>query len=156
MIYAYLYIVPTKSYTNALMQFEETLLILEESISDDVFSNQTSSLHISRLKQFYSPQFDFEHSESGSYFHSALVCLNSKFIEFDNQNTLPVSNEFKKSLSYILEISSLSLNISINKSRLTECLILLAELWDLGSTLDISKLLSQSIHKMRHNLQQSL
>ena len=137
------------------MQLEETLLILEESISEESLSKITSTLHISRLKQLYSPQFDFEHSESGSYFHSALVCVNSKFIDTHAETRLPVSDVFMQSLSCILEISTLSLNISINKFRLTECLLSLAETWGLNSTLDISILLTQSLHSMRHNLQQS-
>ncbi len=143
------------SQHSAFLQLEETLLILEESISYDVFSNSASTIHISRLKQFYSPQFDFEHSESGSYFHSALICVNARFVESDAQYVLPLSDIFKQSLAYILQISTLSLNVSLNKTKLTDCLILLAELWGLSTTLDISNLLSQSIHNMRHNLQQS-
>ena len=138
---------------NAFMQLEETLLILEESISSEALSNITYTLHITRLKQFYSPQFDFEHSETGSYFHSALICVYTKFID-DPEYSLPLSDIFRQSLSYVIEISTLSLNISVNKSRLTECLISLAEIWDLGTTLDISVLLSQALHKMRQNLLQ--
>ena len=139
---------------NAFMQLDETLLILEESISCEALSNITCTIHIARLKQFYSPQFDFEHSETGSYFHSALVCIHSKFID-DSEYSLPLSDIFKQSLSYAIEISTLSLNISVNKTRLTEHLISLAEIWDLSTTLDISTLLSQVLHKMRHDLLQS-
>ena len=140
---------------NAFLQLEETLQILEESIKVDAVSNQISLHHIQRLKQLYSPLFNFEHSETGSYYYSAIKCVCVDYTDTDAKFDLPLSHEFKQSLNYLLTISLLSLNLSLNKSQLTEQLLLLSELWELNSTLDIPTLLLQTLTHMRLNLYES-
>ena len=54
-----------------ILVLEETLFILEECLQGDnslLLNSTVVSHHIQVLKKFYSPGFDFDYSETGSYF----------------------------------------------------------------------------------------
>ena len=140
------------SSSNHILQLEETLQILEESIQHDAFSTSSTKQHIQRLKSFYSPRFDFEFSESGSYYYAALHCVCDRYLNDDCKHNVFLSSEFKQSLSCLLEISRLSLNSKNHQTSIVEELLLLAKLWGLNETLDIPTLLLQALVKMRSNL----
>ena len=134
---------------NALLQLEESLQILEELIQ---CNNRATSSYIKRLKQFYSPQFDFEHSESGSYYYAALKCLSINYIEKDAIYRLPLSCRFKDSLQTLLDIALLNIDSPNNNSVAADKLVELATLWEFNSTLDIANLIIQTLQGMRADL----
>lgn len=137
---------------SAILQLEETLQILEESLHHNVFSDSTATQHIQRLKQFYSPRFDLEHSESGSYHYAALQCISAYYLEDDAVYQLPLSSIFKESLCLMLEINLLTLDGKRHNNEITEKLLALAELWSLNTILDMPTLLLQTHIMMRSNL----
>ena len=136
----------------AVLQLEETLLILEESLQHNIFYNSIEKRYIKRLKQFYSPHFDIEHSETGSYYFATLQCIKSYYLDAECNYRIPMSEKFKVSMHHLLEINSRTLETRNNQSRMTEQLLLLSELWDLHDTLDIADLLVNALIKMRGDL----
>ena len=137
-----------------VLKLEETFMILEECLKCDDTPFPSSTIkphHVQRLKDFYSPQFDFEYSESGSYFYAALKVVSA--INFKSESPeFYFSDQFKRSLEYLLQISLLSLDYQRNQHRLTEQLILLADLWGLHDTLDMQLLIINVLSKMRAEL----
>ena len=114
-----------------ILRLEETFMILEECLKSDDSPFPNSSIkshHIQRLKDFYSPQFDFEYSESGSYFYAALQVLYTNSVQSEITKVRNFSTRFRSSLKYLLEISLLSLDYQNNQHRITEQLILLSDL----------------------------
>ena len=138
--------------SDAYLQLEETLLILEDSLQHDVYYNSLEKRYIKRLKQLYSPGFDIEHSETGSYYHATLQCIKALYLDSDCVYHLSLSNNFKASMEYLLEINYYTLNTNRHHSKLTECLLSLSQLWGLHGTLDIADLLAQTLIKMRADL----
>jgi|GEM_PF-1794731 len=136
----------------ALLQLEETLLILEESLQHPPFQDSTSKRHISRLKQLYSPLFDFEHSESGSYYYAALQCIKATYIDDDAIYKLPLSSLFVNSILSLLELSTLSLDTKINKNSITETLLNLASLYSLRDSDDMADLITSVVRKLRTDI----
>ena len=139
----------TLTTPSAILQLEETLLILEESLQQPTLDNTIQKKHISRLKQLYSPLFDFEHSESGSYYYAALQCIKASYIDDEAKYTLSLSPLFVKSVLCLLEINTLSLDTKRNKNAITEAFLTLAELWDLHKSHDMADLLTHVISHMR-------
>ncbi len=137
---------------SAFLQLEETLLILEESLQHNLFYNSIEKRYIKRLKQFYSPQFDIEHSETGSYYFATLQCIKLFYLDVDSIYKIPISDNFKTSMHHLLEINAHTLDTRNNQSRMTEQLLILSELWGLQDTLDIADLLVNTLIKMRSNL----
>lgn len=138
--------------SSAFLQLEETLHILEDSLQHNVFYNSLEKQYIKRLKQLYSPLFDIEHSETGSYYHATLQCIKSLYLETDSVYQISLSAKFKTSMSYVIDINSYTLDTKNHRSKITECLLSLSELWGLQSTLDIADLLVQALTKMRADL----
>ena len=138
--------------STALLQLEESLLILEESLQRPAFQNATNKKHIQRLKQFYSPLFDFEHSESGSYYYATLRCIKSTYLDDDAIYHLPLSPLFIQTIYCLLEINTLSLDTKRNKNGIAEALIKLANLWDLHNTNDIADLIMDVVSKLREDV----
>lgn len=140
---------PSTDKTSALLQLEETLIILEESLQQPTLSDSISKKHIARLKQMYSPLFDFEHSESGSYYYAALQCIKSSYIDEETRYDVSVPPLFIKSILYLLEINTLSLDIKRNQSGITEAFLMLSDLWNLQNSYDMADLLLHVIANMR-------
>lgn len=138
--------------STALLQLEETLLILEESLKPQPIYHTSNKKHIYRLKQMYSPLFDFEHSESGSYYYATLRCIKATYIDDDAIHKLPLSSLFIKSILCLLEINTLSLNTKRNKNGITEALLDLADLWDLHDSLDMADLLMTVVSNLRQDI----
>lgn len=138
--------------STAFLQLEETLHILEGSLQHDVYYNSLEKGYIKRLKQLYSPQFDIEHSETGSYYHATLQCIKSLYLDSECVYQISLSKRFKVSMNYLLEINSYTLDSSNHHSELTECLLSLSELWGLQGTLDMADLLVQTLINMRTDL----
>ena len=137
--------------SSALLQLEETLLILEESLEFPAFQNATNKKHIQRLKQFYSPLFDFEHSESGSYYYATLRCIKSTYLDEDATYKLSLSPLFTSTILCLLEINTLSLDTKRNKNGITDALVKLANLWGLHNTNDIADLIIAVVSKLRED-----
>ena len=137
---------------NALLQLEESLQILEELIQCDARDSRATSSYIKRLKQFYSPQFNFEYSESGSYYFAALKCLSINYLETDAIYSLPLSRRFQDSLQTLLDIALLNVDSPTNNSVAAEKLVELASFWGFNSTLDIANLIIQTLQEMRAEL----
>ncbi len=138
--------------SSAFLQLEETLHILEDSLQHNVFYNSLEKQYIKRLKQLYSPRFDIEHSETGSYYHATLQCIKALYLGVDSVYQIALSEKFKTSMSYLVDINSYTLDTNNHQSKITESLLSLSELWDLQSTLDIADLLVQALIKMRADL----
>lgn len=136
----------------ALLQLEETLLILEESLQHPSYQNSTSKRHISRLKQLYSPLFDFEHSESGSYYYATLQCIKATYIDYEATYKLPLSSLFVDSILCLLEISTLSLDTKRNKNSITETLLNLASLNNLSDSDDMADLITSVVRNLRTDI----
>ena len=136
----------------ALLQLEETLLILEESMQFPTLQNSISKRHISRLKQLYSPLFDFEHSESGSYYYATLQCIKATYIDDDATYKLSLSSLFVNSILCLLEISTLSLDTKRNKNGITETLLKLASLNSLSDSDDMADLITSVVRKLRNDI----
>lgn len=134
---------------DAIFQLEETLLILEESLQYPSLQSGANKKHIYRLKQLYSPLFDFEHSDSGSYYYAALQCIKSTYMGEDARYKLPLPPLFVDSLFYLIEINTLSLDTQRNKNGITEALLKLADRWELHHSHDIADLLTHVISQMR-------
>jgi len=136
----------------ALLQLEETLQILEDSLQRNVFYNSLDKYYIKRLKQLYSPRFDIEHSESGSYYHATLQCIKALYLDHDAIYQLSLSTKFITSMNYLLEINFYVLDTNTHHSKMTETLLSLSELWGLQSTLDIADLIAQTLIQLRADL----
>ena len=140
---------------SAVLQLEETLLILEESLQENVFFNSAEKHYIKRLKQLYSTRFDIEHSESGSYYYATLQCIKLLYLDEGCIHQIPMSNRFKLSMHYLLDINNQTLASMKNQSIITEQLLSLSELWELHDTFDIADLLVSTLAKMRKDLNNS-
>ena len=138
--------------SSAFLQLEETLHILEDSLQHDVYYNSLEIRYIKRLKQLYSPRFDIEHSETGSYYHATLQCIKALYLDSECVYQISLSKKFKASMNYLLEITTYTLDTNSHHSKLTESLLSLSELWELQDTLDIADLLVQTLVKMRTDL----
>ena len=143
---------PLSSTSVAVLQLEETLLILEESLAQPSLSHTNNKKHISRLKQFYSPLFDFEHSESGSYYYATLQCVKATYIDDNAIYKLPLSTLFIDSILCLLEINTLSLDTKRNSRGITEALLNLARLWNLHHQQDMADLISNVIACLRRDI----
>ncbi|MDW3096006.1 MAG: hypothetical protein R8G33_10065 [Gammaproteobacteria bacterium] len=137
---------------SAVLQLEETLLILEESLQHNVFYNSIEKRYIKRLKQFYSPYFDIEHSETGSYYFATLQCIKLFYLDAERPYRIPLSDKFITSMHHLFEINIHTLDARNNQSGMTEQLLFLSEIWELHDTLDIADLLVNTLIKMRSNL----
>lgn len=134
---------------------EETLFILQECLQVDRSCFPASTIenhHIQKLKTFYSPRFDFDHSESGSYFFATLQSIHVCFIDKNADYKISLSRNFKISLECLLDISMLSMNYRKNKHIVIEQLISLSGIWGLNTTLDIQSLIIQILEEMRADL----
>ena len=133
------------------LKLEETLLILQECLLHTPSTLPLTPIageYIDRLKTFYSPQFDFDHSESGSFFFAALRSVQATFIDKDSPSHIPLSDNFIQSIEYLLEISMLSLSYRTNRSAIVEQLITLSNLWKLNRTLDMRSVIVQVLGHM--------
>ena len=137
---------------SAILQLEESLQILEELIQCNPYDNKAITLYIQRLKQFYSPHFDFEYSESGSYYYAALKCLSVNYLEEDAKFNVSLSHSFHHSLKLLIEINLLNLDPRKNQSVIIEKLVTLATFWNLNTTLDMPDLIIQVLKEMRTDL----
>ena len=140
--------------SSPILQLEETLLILEESLQQPALDHRVQQKHIIRLKQFYSPLFDFEHSETGSYYYAALQCIKATYLDEDALYSLPLSPLFIDSLLCLIKINMLSLDTRRNKNGITEALLDLAELWGLQHSHDMAELLTSVVGNMRKQVTQ--
>ena len=134
-----------------LLTIEETLTNLDECLDNDRRSTQQ---HIQTLKTFYSPLFDFDYSESGSYYYAGLRSLCHHYIEQPVAD-LNLSDAFKHSLITLEQVSLLSLDRQKNHSALTDQLLALADVWQLNQTMDVPELIQQALRKMRYDVIQS-
>ncbi len=141
-----------QSSISAILQLEETLLILHECLHAPNLNNLQTKKHIARLKQLYSPLFDFEHSESGSYYCATLQCIKYTYLDKDAKFNLPLPPLFTKSILCLLDINTLSLDTKKNNSSITEALLCLAALWDLHESMDMADLISEVLVKMRSQI----
>lgn len=132
-----------------ILQLEESLQILEELIYCNPNDRKLITLYIQRLKQFYSPEFDFEHSESGSYYYAAIKCISLKYIENKLTSHISLSQRFQDSLSLLLEINMCNFDTRNNNTSAVDKLISLASLWELNTTLDIPDLMIEVLREMR-------
>ena len=137
---------------SAYLQLEETLHILEDSLQYNLFYYSLEKQYIKRLKQLYSPRFDIEHSETGSYTYAALQCINVFYLDYESIYKITLSDKFIASMNFLLDINAYTLDTSNHQSKLTESLLSLSELWRLESTLDIADLLVQTLILMRVDL----
>ena len=135
-----------------ILKLEETLTILEELLAND---QHVTRQHIQQLKVFYSPLFDFDYSESGSYFYAAVKSLCLHHEEPADESGLILSEHFKNSLTRLEKIAMLSLNRQKNQSAFVSELLAMANLWDLNQTLDVSDMLQQVLRAMRYDAIQS-
>ncbi len=140
--------------SSPILQLEETLLILEESLQQPALDHRVQQKHIIRLKQFYSPLFDFEHSETGSYYYAALQCIKATYLDEDALYSLPLSPLFIDSLLCLIKINMLSLDTRRNKNGITEALLDLSELWGLQHSHDMAELLTSVVGNMRKQVTQ--
>lgn len=134
-----------------LLTIEETLTILEECLNHN---NHGSQQHIQTLKTFYSPVFDFDYSESGSFFYAGVKSLYQHAIELSSTN-LMLSDTFKESLITLEKVSLLMLDQQKNQSALTNQLLQLSSVWQLNQTLDVPDLIQQALRKMRYDVMQT-
>lgn len=134
-----------------LLTIEETLTILEECLNH---SNHGSQQHIQTLKTFYSPLFDFDYSESGSFFYAGVKSLYHHTIERSSTDII-FSASFKHSMVSLEKISLLILDRQKNQSALTNELLQLASVWQLNQTLDVPDLIQQALCKMRYDVMQT-
>jgi len=140
--------------SSPILPLEETLLILEESLQQPALDHRVQQKHIIRLKQFYSPLFDFEHSETGSYYYAALQSIKATYLDEDALYSLPLSPLFIDSLLCLIKINMLSLDTRRNKNGITEALLDLAELWGLQHSHDMAELLTSVVGNMRKQVTQ--
>lgn len=134
-----------------LLKLEETLLILEELLVND---QKHVRQHIQRLKVFYSPLFDFDHSESGSYFYAAIKSLCHYYLAFDTTSVI-LSERCQTSLTLLEKVSLLSLDRRKNHTTLVSELLTLASLWQLEHSLDVSDMLRHVLAAMRYDAMRS-
>ena len=139
----------------SVLQLEESLIILEECLQFDnsPFPNSSiNSFHIERLKEFYSPGFDFEYSESGSYVYAALRVISAHYLEEQALYQISFSEKFRCSLEYLIDVSLLSTAYRSNRHAVNDKLVALAELWDLQNITDMDHLLITVLARMRIEL----
>ena len=137
---------------NYILQLEESLQILEELLQCDSDDRRAITCYIKRLKQFYSPQFDFEHSESGSYYYAALKCLSINYLDSDAVYNVSMSVLFKDSLQTLMDIALHNVDSPSNKTIAINKLVELASLWGFNSTFDMVNLIVQILQAMRTDL----
>ncbi len=130
----------------AVLQLEEILHTLEDSLQHNVLYNSYEKQYIQRLKQLYSPRFDIEHSETGSYYHAILQCIKTLYLDSESVYHIFLSVKFKTSMNYLLKLNSYTLDTNNHHSQLTENLLSLSELWSLQSTLEYRRLIGASTH----------
>jgi len=138
-------------FSSDLLTIEETLTILEECLNHNSHGTQQ---HIQTLKTFYSPVFDFDYSESGSFFYAGVKSLCHHTIERSSTDLI-LSGAFKQSLITLEKVSLLILDRQKNQSALTNQLLQLAAVWQLNQTLDVPDLIQQAISKMRYDVMQT-
>ena len=141
--------------SEGLLQLEESLIILEECLQSDHSpfpSTSINSFHIERLKKFYSPRFDFEFSESGSYIYATLRMISVYYLEEEAIYSISFSERFKDSLECLLDISMLSTAYRSNQQAITEKLVTLATLWGLQHISDMESLITTVLANMRIDL----
>ena len=139
----------------AILALEETLQILEECIQENALDLTLTPVicsHIQRLKSLYSPEFDFEHSESGSYFYAAIRCSGDCFLSAQSKNPVPLSDKFRDSFAILQDISLLSLSYKKSKLALSEKFMSLSELWGLRRTMNVQQTLIAALSEMRTDL----
>lgn len=138
--------------TNPILVLEETLIILEECLQGDkslVLDSVIVSNHMQTLKNYFSPEFDFDYSETGSYFYAALNGINKYYIGPDAVYQLPLSVKFTDSLQHLTQISRLSINYRSYKQTIIDHLLALSAIWDLQQTMDMRMLILQTLSLMR-------
>ncbi len=145
----------SRADTNSILVLEETLFILEECLQGDnslVLDAPIVSHHIQTLKNCYSPEFDFDYSETGSYFFAALSAIDRCYIGADTLYQLPLSDKFTESLHHLLHISRLSINYRSYNQTIIDHLLTLANLWSLQQSLDMRLLILQTLSLMRSEI----
>ena len=138
--------------SSPLLALEETLFILEECLQGDnslLLDSPIVSDHIQTLKSCYSPEFDFDFSETGSYFFAALSAIDRCYIGANTLYKLPLSEKFTKSLHHLLHISRLSINYRSYNQTIVDHLLSLANLWNLQHAMDMRVLILQTLSLMR-------
>ena len=137
---------------NPILLLEETLFILEECLQGDnslLLDSPIVSKHIQTLKICYSPEFDFDYSETGSYFFAALSAIDRCYIGPDTRYQFPLSDKFIESLQHLLHISRLSINYRSYNQTIIDHLLTLANLWNLHHAMDMRVLILQTLSLMR-------
>ena len=145
------------AYTESTLVLEETLFILEECLQGDnslLLDSPIVSNHIQTLKNCYSPEFDFDYSETGSYFFAALSAIDRCYIGADTLYQLPLSEKFNESLHHLLQISRLSINYRSYNQTIIDHLLTLANLWNLQHSMDIRLLILQTLSLMRSEIKE--
>lgn len=143
------------SNDDLVLMLEESLFILEECLQRDNSLLQDPiivSHHIQTLKRFYSPDFDLDFSESGSYFYAALLSIDNCYVSPGAIYHIPLSIRFKNSLEGLLHISRLSINFRMHRYEIIERLQSLSSLWKLHNTMDMQLLILQALTLMRSDL----
>ena len=143
------------SNDDLVLMLEESLFILEECLQRDNSLLQDPiivSHHIQTLKRFYSPDFDLDYSESGSYFYAALLSIDNCYVDPGAIYHTPLSSRFINSLQRLLHMSRLSLNFRMHRCEIIEQLQSLSSLWKLHSTMDMQSLVLQVLTLMRSEL----
>lgn len=137
---------------NPILVLEETLFILEECLQGDnslLLDSTVVSHHIQVLKKYYSPGFDFDYSETGSYFFAALNSINRVYLGPDAIYFFKFCDKFSKSLDYLIRISRLSINYRSYKNSIIDHMLALAKLWNLHHAMDMRILLLRVLSLMR-------
>lgn len=142
----------SRTNTDSILVLEETLYILEECLQGDNFlllNSPVISNHIQTLKNCYSPEFDFDYSETGSYFFAALSAIDRCYIGTDALYHISLSDKFIESLHHLLHISRLSINYRSYNQSIIDHLLTLANLWNLHHAMDMRALILQTLSLMR-------
>ena len=141
--------------SSPLLALEETLFILEECLQGDnslLLDSPIVSDHIQTLKSCYSPEFDFDYSETGSYFFAGLNAIDRCYIGADALFQLPLSDRFAESLRHLHHISRLSINYRTYNQTIIDHLLSLASLWNLHHAMDMRAVILQSLSLMRSEI----
>ena len=140
---------------NAWLILDESLQILQDCLQADTNICQNSAItknHIQRLKYFYSPWFDFEYSESGSYFYATLKCTHAYYLNLPSEKQANISPNFSESLDRLLDISLYALSPTLNQRMMIEHMVKLASIWEYQHCDDMQTLLLFVFNKMRKSI----
>ena len=114
-----------------------------------LIKNKKDGNDIQTFKNCYSPEFDFDYSETGSYFFAALNAIDRCYIETGRLYQVSLSDKFNESLHHLLHISRLSINYRSYNQSIIDHLLTLANLWNLQHAMDMRALILQTLSLMR-------